>query len=120
MALNDAPLHVRLLNLLSAIRGLAPYNTMTPDEDELLRDLIVRWHAAEEISVMDVMRSLASVSQTTAYRRLIALRDKGMIELSVDSNDRRTKFVKPTALTKDYAARINLALSQLLTDANPA
>lgn len=115
-----APLHVRLLNLLSAIRGLAPYDTMTPDEDELLRDLIVRWHAAEEISVMDVMRSLAGVSQTTAYRRLIALRDKGMVELRVDSNDRRTKLVEPTALAKDYAARINQALAQLVTEAKPS
>ncbi len=116
----DIPLHVRLLNLLSAIRDLAPYDTMTSEEDELLRALIVRWHAAAEISVMDVMRGLTGVSQTTAYRRLIALRDKGMVQLRVDSNDRRTKFVEPTALAEDYAIRINQAISRLVTEAKPA
>lgn len=116
----EAPLHVRLLNFLSAIRDLAPYDTMTPDEDELLRDLIVRWHAAGEISIMDAMRGLAGVSQTTAYRRLIALRDKGMVKLRVDSDDRRTKFVEPTALAEDYATRIDQALEQLVSEAKPA
>lgn len=116
----NVPLHIRLLNLLSAIRDLAPFDTMSSDEEALLRDLIVRWHAAEEIAVIDIMRSLVSVSQTTAYRRLIALRDKGMVDLRVDPNDRRTKFVEPTPLAEDYAARIGQALSQLVTQAKPS
>jgi DNA-binding MarR family transcriptional regulator len=114
--LGDAPLHVRLLNLLSAIRDLSPFDVMTADEEELLRTLIVRWHSQDNIAVSDIMRDLAGVSETTAYRRLIALRDKGMVEMRVDAKDRRTKFVDPTDLSDAYVAQINRALSGLISE----
>ena len=76
---SSPPPHIRLLNLLGAIRGLSPFDVMTAEEDELLRDLIVRWHDAENIPVSEIMKTLANVSETTAYRRLISLRDKGLI-----------------------------------------
>ena len=115
-----APNHIRLLNLLGAIRGLSPFDVMTAEEDELLRDLIVRWHDAEDITVSEIMKTLAGVSETTAYRRLISLRDKGLIHLRVDAADRRVKFVEPTKLAEDYARRINMALEQLSGEAKPA
>lgn len=110
------PPHIRLLNLLGAIRALSPFDVMTADEEELLRDLIVRWHSAEDIAVSEIMRDLAGVSETTAYRRLISLRDKGLVSLRVDQTDRRVKFVEPTKLAEDYARRINLVLEQLSSD----
>lgn len=109
----DQPLHIRVLNLLGAIRDMSPFNSMTAEEDELIRDLIVRWHAQDEIAVSDIMRSLTGVSQTTAFRRVIALRDKGLISLRVDERDKRVKFVEPTALAKDYARRIDEAVGKL-------
>ena len=45
--MQNEPLHIRLLNLLGAIRDLSPFDVMTAEEEELLRDLIVRWHTAE-------------------------------------------------------------------------
>ena len=109
--MQNAPLHVRFINLLSAIRGLAPYDSMTAEEEELLRNLIVRWYSSDKITVGEIMHSLAGVSQTTAYRRLISLRDKGLIELRVDIKGRRVNFVLPTKLAEDYAERINQALA---------
>ena len=111
--MQNEPLHIRLLNLLSAIRDLSPFDVMTAEEEELLRDLIVRWHAAENITVTEIMRSLAGVSEATAYRRVIALRDKGLVHLRVEASDRRVKFVEPTKLAEDYAERINQALAQV-------
>ena len=112
---NDAPAHVRLLNLLIAIRDLAPFNVLSSDEEELLRELIVRWHSTEPITISEIMRVLAGVSQTTAYRRLVALRDKGMVRLRVDEKDRRVKFVEPTQLADEYAHRVNLALRRVVS-----
>lgn len=109
----DPPAHIRLLNLLGAIRNLTPFNVMTAEEDELLRALLVRWHAQEAVAVSEIMRSLAGVSQTTAYRRLIALRDKGMVRLRVDSADKRVKFVEPTGMAEEYAHRVVDALGQV-------
>lgn len=104
------PADIRLLNLLEAIRDLSPFNAMTADEESILRSLIIRWHAEEEIPVSAVMNGIAGVSGTTAYRRLIALRDKGMINLRVDPADRRIKYVEPTALAKTYRQQIREAL----------
>lgn len=118
--LRDDPLHIRLLNLLAAIRDLSPFSVMTAEEDELLRDLIVRWHAEEGISVSEIMRSLAGISQATAFRRVIALRDKGMITLRVDMRDKRVKFVEPTQLAKEYAKQLDQALKKLSDSGSPA
>lgn len=114
------PLHIRLLNLLSAIRDMSPFNVMSADEEELLRDLIVRWHAGDPPAVSDIMRELAGVSQTTAYRRLMALRDKGLVDLRVDQRDKRVKFVEPTPLARSYAQRINRGLESLIQQAGEA
>ncbi len=116
----DNPLHIRLLNLLSAIRDMSPFNVMSAEEEELLRGLIVRWHVGEPPAVSDIMRELVGVSQTTAYRRLIALRDKGLVDLRVDQRDKRVKFVEPTALARNYAQRINRGLESLVQQAGDA
>jgi len=110
----EAPPHIRLLNLLGAIRGLSPFDVMTAEEDQLLRCLLVRWHEAKDISVSEIMANMTGVSATTAYRRLIGLKDKGLIELRVDAADRRVKFVEPTSLAEEYARQVNLAVKQLL------
>jgi DNA-binding transcriptional ArsR family regulator len=107
------PKHIRLLNLLGAIRDLSPFDVMTADEEELLRDLVVRWNSSGEITVSEIMKSLADVSETTAYRRLISLRDKGLVSLRVDKSDKRVKFVEPTSLADDYAQRIRQVMDQL-------
>ena len=115
----SAPPHIRLLNLLGAIRDLAPFDLMTAEEDQLLRNLLVRWHDAKDITVSDIMKSMADVSHATAYRRLMALRDKGMVRLRLDDTDKRVKLVEPTQLASDYAKHIHTALEQV-TEANRA
>jgi DNA-binding MarR family transcriptional regulator len=107
------PPHVRLLNLLSAIRGLSPFETMTAEEDELLRALIVRWHDFQDISVSDITKSMTGMSSTTAYRRLCGLRQKGLIKLRSDATDKRVKFVDPTEMAREYSKQVDLVLEQL-------
>ncbi len=114
--MTSSPLHIRLLNLLSAIRELSPFDAMTAEEEELLRDLLVRWHNARDIPVSLIMNSMTEVSAATAYRRLMSLHAKGLIELRVDQSDRRVKFVDPTALALDYGARIQTVINGLLDE----
>ncbi len=106
------PLHIRLLNILAAIRDLSPFDMMTAEEDELLRELIVRWHHGKSVSVSEVMKDMRDVSPTTAYRRLIALRDKGLIQLKTDKNDKRVRLVCPTELSKKYINQVNSAIEK--------
>jgi DNA-binding MarR family transcriptional regulator len=111
-----APTYVRLMNMLNAIRGLSPFSELSADEERLLGDLIVRWHLTPTITVSDLMESGVTPSSSTTYRRLIALRDKGLISMRVDQQDRRIKFVEPTAAARDYMQRINRSIRAMLDD----
>lgn len=113
-------LHIRLLNLLCAIRDLSPFNAMSADEAELLSDLILLWHEKQDITVTHMMRHMAKTSQTTAYRRLTALRDKGFLRYRIDPNDKRVKFVEPTDLAERYAKSLNDGLQSLIVRSQPS
>lgn len=114
--MTDAPLHIRLLNLLGAIRDLSPFDAMTAEEEQLLRALLIRWHETRDISISEMMVSMSEVSATTAYRRIISLRDKGLIKLGAHKMDKRVKLIRPTALALDYGKRIDLALGGLVEE----
>lgn len=107
----NPPAYVRLLNVLGAIRSLCPFNALKADEEAMLQDLLLRWHEGGPLTLGDIMRDVSHGSQTTAYRRVVALRDKGMVKLRVDSNDRRIRFVEPTGNALDYAVRLESALT---------
>ena len=110
------PLHIRLLNLLVTIRELSPFDVMTAEEDQLLQNLLIRWHHAKDMPVSEIMKSMTDVSAATAYRRLIGLRDKGLIQLRLDHRDKRVKFVDPTALAMEYGNRVNMAAEKLVVE----
>ena len=112
----DGPLHIRLLDLLSAISALSPFGVMSAEEEQLLRILLVRWHEAHDISVGEIMRDMTDVSGATAYRRIISLRDKGLITLRAHQTDRRVKLIDPAPLALDYGERISLALEGLIVE----
>jgi DNA-binding transcriptional ArsR family regulator len=107
------PSFVRLLNMLNAIRQISPFDTLTGEECLLLDALIVEWHGRDDIKVSEVMSDTRFGSQPTAYRRIIALRDKGVVYLRTDSKDRRVKFVEPTHLARNYMASISEGITAL-------
>ncbi|MEY3622960.1 MAG: hypothetical protein RLZZ407_519 [Pseudomonadota bacterium] len=107
------PSFVRLLDMLNAIRQLSPFDTLNADEGLLLDALIVKWHERDDIMVSEVMSDARFGSQPTAYRRIIALRDKGLVCLRIDSKDKRIKFVEPTQLARDYMASIREGVTAL-------
>jgi len=56
--------------------------------------------------VLEAMVMLPEISTTTAHRRLTALRQKGMIDLVPDAEDRRTKYLVATKATHRYFAQL--------------
>lgn len=107
------PSFVRLLNMLNAIRQMSPFDTLTGEECLLLDALIVEWHGRDAIKVSEVMSDTRFGSQPTAYRRIIALRDKGLVYLRTDSKDKRIKFVEPSQLARHYMASISEGITDL-------
>lgn len=112
----EGPTFIRLLNLLSAIRELAPFCELTAEEEQLLGDLVVRWHKEQDLTVSDVMLGSGRASASTIYRRLIGLRDKGLVALSADERDKRIRRVEPTGTAKDYMKLLGHGLETLMDD----
>ena len=73
----------------------------------------MQWHERENIMVSELMSDARFGSQPTVYRRVIALRDKGLVCLRTDSKDKRVKFVEPTKLARDYMASISDGITAL-------
>jgi DNA-binding MarR family transcriptional regulator len=79
----------------------------------------VRWHRETDISISDVIGTMSGTSPATAYRRIIKLRDKGVVQLRVDQQDRRVKFVEPTEAALQYARHVHSALEALVPSTSP-
>lgn len=96
------PLHIRILNLISAISEIDPVSALNAEEIALLRQLVVRWHGDAAIAVSTIMNDQARTSGVTVYRRLRALEEKGFIHFRKSADDGRVKFIEPTDITIDY------------------
>ena len=52
------------------------------------------------------MNILPGKSTATVYRRLTALRKKGLLEIQLDDNDLGVKYVLPTKAAIDYFSQL--------------
>ena len=111
---------VKWLNLARAIREAAPFNDLTADEEQLLEDLIVRWHHAATLTVSDIMYVNQRSTPSTAYRRLVALKNKGLVTVTVDTHDKRMRLVAATPKAQEYMTRLAQGLDTLKRKAKPA
>jgi DNA-binding MarR family transcriptional regulator len=114
------PTVTRLLNMLRALRELSSFSDLTADEEQLLFDLVLRWHRNDAITVSDVMLDAERTSASTIYRRLLGLKEKGMVAFRVDQRDKRVKFVEPTAKADDYVQRLSRSVDQLVEGSQAA
>lgn len=113
-ASSKSPTYVRLLNTLIALREITPFSELTADEERLLEDLAVRWYHAGKVTVGDIMGETERSSPSTIYRRLIGLRDKGVIAMPADENDKRVKLVVPTSTAQEYVRILSDGLHKLI------
>lgn len=54
----------------------------------------------------------ADASSTTVHRRLKTLRQKNMLELEVDEDDNRVKYIVPTELARNYLAELGKSVER--------
>lgn len=99
--------------MLNAIRQMSPFDTLNADEGLLLDALIVEWHERDNIMMSEMMSDKRFGTQPTIYRRIIALRNKGLVCLRADTMDKRVKFVEPTDLARRYMETISEGVAAL-------
>jgi DNA-binding MarR family transcriptional regulator len=95
---------IKLINFMVSLRRLPPLSELTGEEERLLFELYEIWERSGEISVSDVYGLGRGKSASTAYRTFISLKDKGMIDVSVDDNDKRKREVSFTNLARQLFA----------------
>ena len=87
---------MNLVNLLVALRRLPPLGTLTGDEERLLFELKALEANEETLTVSHVYDLLEDKSGSTSYRILTSLKEKGLVSISSDPNDRRKRFISFT------------------------
>jgi len=90
-----------------SLRRLPPLSELTGEEERLLFELYEIWERSGEMSVSDVYGLGRGKSASTAYRTFISLKDKGMIDVSVDDNDKRKRDVSFTNLARQLFAAMS-------------
>ena len=71
---------------------------LSGDEERILFELKAIWDRNGSLSVSDAYALGEGKSSTTAYRLLIGLKDKGMVDIKVDNADKRKRLVTFTPL----------------------
>ncbi|MEY4055603.1 MAG: hypothetical protein RL519_938 [Pseudomonadota bacterium] len=87
---------LRIINLLNTLRRLPPLSKLSGDEERLLFELRELWARQGSLSVNDVYDLIASQSASTSYRQLLALKEHGLVEVTVAEQDKRLRRVNFT------------------------
>ncbi len=92
--------NIKLLNFLVSLRRLPPLSALSGDEERMLFDLQVLAAEKGSLSVSDVYDLCLGKSASSSYRMLMALKNKGLVEITVDKMDRRKRHVTFTPLAE--------------------
>ena len=84
---------IKLVNFMVALRRLPPLSELSGDEERILFELKAIWDKKGLLSVADAYELSEGKSSSTAYRLLMGLKDKGLVDISVDSADKRKRLV---------------------------
>ena len=107
-------IYQRFLNLSRAIDQSSKFPSLTPDEKSILRCCNDYWIDGQNLTVVEAMNVVPTMSTSTVFRYLKKLRQKGFIELEIDESDNRVKYIRPTKLTKIYFSEHGKIISSLL------
>ena len=84
------------------VRLSRKYPLLDQHEERLMDQLATSWSKGQKLTVLLAMRMCEDASASTVHRRLKTLRLKGMLDLQLDEDDNRVKYIVPTDLAKSY------------------
>ena len=106
--------YTKFLNVIKAVKEATPeWPTLDANEEKLLDALAIEWNQYRNVTVLEAIAMLPSISESTMHRRLTHLVEKGVIKLEVMSSDRRIKVVSPTDLTLNYFKQLESGFTAL-------
>ena len=99
-------IYLNFLRISGEMRKSPAYPQLDLPEERLLDMLAMFWSTGKKITVLKAMQMSSDASSTTVHRRLKTLRLKGMIELEMDEDDNRVKYINATKLSRDYLSHL--------------
>jgi len=93
MSNRPTPPTLKLLNLLIFLRSVPPLSALNGDEERILFAIYATWQEQGELWVSDVYRLGGEKSASSAYRHLMSLKKKGLVNITIDDEDKRRRRV---------------------------
>ena len=103
---DQSEIYLSFLRISGDLRKSAAYPPLDLPEERLLDSLAMFWSSGKKITVLKAMQMSSDASSTTVHRRLKTLRLKGMLELQMDEDDNRVKYINSTQLSRDYLSHL--------------
>jgi DNA-binding MarR family transcriptional regulator len=97
-------LYQRFINLALAAEEMEAFPALTLVESRILSLLSTYWSKRQPITVVESINMAPEISTSTVFRHLKTLRRKGYVDVIIDTEDNRVKFLTPTHLTNRYFA----------------
>jgi DNA-binding MarR family transcriptional regulator len=108
-------IYLKFLGYARAARQSKAYPSMDLPEERLLDLLASFWAQGKKITVLKAMQMSSDASSTTVHRRLKTLRLKGMLELELDEDDNRVKYIVSTELSRKYLSELGQSVLRAAT-----
>lgn len=102
--------YMRFLRLVKALEGSGEAPQLDANESALLNALAERWHAGQPMTIMQAMALSDLGSPATLHRRIMRLRQLGMIDAVEDKSDTRIRHLVLTASAVDYFEKLSKTL----------
>ena len=103
---NKFVVYPKFLSHALKVRQSSKYPQLDQHEERLMDQLATSWSIDKKITVLIAMRMCDDASASTVHRRLKTLRLKGMLDLQLDADDNRVKYIIPTDLAKPYITEL--------------
>ncbi len=103
---DQSEIYLNFLRISGDLRKSAAFPPLDLPEERLLDSLAMFWSSGKKITVLKAMQMSSDASSTTVHRRLKTLRLKGMLELQMDEDDNRVKYINSTQLSRDYLSHL--------------
>lgn len=84
---------LKFLNLLISLRSWPPLSSLNGDEERILFARYATWQERREFWVSDVYALGGEKSASFAYRHLMNLKKKGLVDITIDNEDKRRRSV---------------------------
>lgn len=109
--------YMRFLRLVKALEGSGDAPQIDANESALLNALAERWHAGHPMTIMQAMALSDLGSPATLHRRIMRLRQLGMIDAVEDKSDTRIRHLVLTASAVDYFEKLSKSLRSAVSAA---